>query len=92
MRVEYKQYSPAYKQKQKDTYPFTASFFVSLRGLQVTSETDYSWFITLYKAAVFPNLTLPSGTLTVGERMEKADVPSTRGNSRWPIERKNATA
>lgn len=60
MRVEYKQYSPAYKQKQKDTYPFTASFFVSLRGLQVTSETDYSWFITLYKAAVFPNLTLPS--------------------------------
>lgn len=85
MRVEYRQYSPACKQKQKThirLQPPLAPFFVSLRGLQVTSETDYSWFLTLHKAAVFPNLTLPSGTLTVGERMEKADVPSTRGNSR----------
>lgn len=58
------------------------------QGLGVTSEPDYSWFVTSYKAAVFPNLTPPSGTLTAGAWMEKADVPSTRGNSRCPIKRK----
>lgn len=50
------------------------------------SEPHYNWFIPLYKAALVPPL--PSGTLIAGVWMEKADVPSTRGNSYWPIKRK----
>lgn len=34
---------------------------------------------------MFANLTLPSGTQRAGVWMEKADAPSTRGNSQWPI-------